>query len=160
MARMRPTTRADQCPQLGVERTQRTRRLSAVHDPKPSLAEPKSRSGAQSDRPRRISALVGLPEHDPETKSWFAGFERTLERLGWSLGRNASIEYRYAPAATRVQEFAKETVAAQPDVILSYSTPASIALQRETRTSRSSSSGLPTRSDRLSSRVWHGPAAI
>lgn len=36
--------------------------------------------------------------------------------------------------ATRVQEFAKETVAAQPDVILSYSTPASIALQRETRT--------------------------
>ena len=33
-----------------------------------------------------------------------------------------------------MQEFAKETVAAQPDVILSYSTPASIALQRETRT--------------------------
>jgi hypothetical protein len=30
---MRPTGRADQCPQLGVERTQRGRRLWAVHDP-------------------------------------------------------------------------------------------------------------------------------
>src|SRR5438309_2441998 len=33
VARMRPTGRADQCPQLGVERTQRGRRLWAVHDP-------------------------------------------------------------------------------------------------------------------------------
>ena len=29
---MRPTGRADQCPKLGVERTQRGRRLWAVHD--------------------------------------------------------------------------------------------------------------------------------
>ena len=33
MARMRHPGRADQCPQLGVDRTQRTRRLSAAHDP-------------------------------------------------------------------------------------------------------------------------------
>jgi ABC-type uncharacterized transport system substrate-binding protein len=33
-----------------------------------------------------------------------------------------------------VQELAKEVAAAQPDVILSYSTPASAALQRESRT--------------------------
>ena len=31
LARMRPTGRADRCPQLGVERTQRRRRLWAVH---------------------------------------------------------------------------------------------------------------------------------
>jgi hypothetical protein len=31
--RMRPTGHADQCPQLGVERTQRRHRLWAVHDP-------------------------------------------------------------------------------------------------------------------------------
>jgi hypothetical protein len=30
---MRPMGRGDQCPQLGVERTQRGRRLWAVHDP-------------------------------------------------------------------------------------------------------------------------------
>jgi hypothetical protein len=29
-----PVIRADQCPQLGVERTQRGRRLWAVHDPR------------------------------------------------------------------------------------------------------------------------------
>jgi len=38
VARMRPAGRADQCPQLGVERTQRGRRLWAVHDPKRSYA--------------------------------------------------------------------------------------------------------------------------
>ena len=33
VARMRPAGRADQCPQLEVERTQRGRRLWAVHEP-------------------------------------------------------------------------------------------------------------------------------
>jgi hypothetical protein len=33
LARMRPAGRADQCPQLGVERTQRGPLLWAVHDP-------------------------------------------------------------------------------------------------------------------------------
>ena len=37
-ARMRPPGRADQCPQLGVERTQRGRRLWAVHGPQADLA--------------------------------------------------------------------------------------------------------------------------
>src|SRR5262249_11956202 len=89
--------------------------------------------GQQSERMRRVGALIGLPGNDAETRSWLAGFEKTLERLGWIGGRNVQIEYRYAPAARRVQELAKEVVATQPDVILSYSTPASAALQRETR---------------------------
>src|SRR6266436_2031662 len=37
-----PTGRADQCPQLGVERTQRGRRLWAVHDPNPTCEAQKS----------------------------------------------------------------------------------------------------------------------
>jgi hypothetical protein len=39
LARMRPTGRADQCPQLGVERTQRGRRFWAVHDPNPDIGQ-------------------------------------------------------------------------------------------------------------------------
>jgi putative ABC transport system substrate-binding protein len=99
-----------------------------------AAAWPLAARAQQGERMRRVGALIGLPENDPETKSWLAGFEKTLERLGWLPGRNVRIEYRYAPAATRVQELAKEAVATQPDVILSYSTPASIALQRESRT--------------------------
>src|SRR5262245_337093 len=88
---------------------------------------------AQQDRVRRVGALVGLPENDPEVISWLAGFEQTLQRLGWSRESNIRIDYRYSPGGARVQELAKEVVAAQPDVILSYSTPSSTALQRETR---------------------------
>src|SRR5437899_6294170 len=99
-----------------------------------AAAWPLAARAQQDERVRRVGALIGLPENDPETKSWLADFEKTLERLGWSPGRNVRIEYCYAPAATRVQELAKEVVATQPDVILSYSTPASAALQRESRT--------------------------
>jgi putative ABC transport system substrate-binding protein len=88
----------------------------------------------QPDRIRRIGALIGLPENDPEVRRWLAGFERVLEQLGWSQGRNTRIDYRYAPAGSQVQALAKEVVAAQPDVIFVYSTPSSNALQRETST--------------------------
>jgi putative ABC transport system substrate-binding protein len=97
-------------------------------------ALPVAARAQQGERIRRVGALIGLPENDPETRSWLADFEKTLERLGWLPGRDVRIEYRYSPAATRVQELAKEVVATQPDVILSYSTPASAALQRESST--------------------------
>ena len=48
LARMRPTGRADQCPELEVEPTQRGRRLWAVHDPERALAGPKFCTGART----------------------------------------------------------------------------------------------------------------
>src|SRR5262245_20008478 len=97
-----------------------------------AAAWPLAARAQQADRMRHVGALVGLPETDPEVKAWLAGFEQTLGRLGWLPGRSVRIDYRYAPAGSQVQAFAKEVVAAQPDVILSFSTPAAIALQRET----------------------------
>src|SRR5262245_7953011 len=99
-----------------------------------AAAMPLAVRAQQAERVRRVGALVGLPEGDPEVRRWLAGFERVLEQLGWSQGRNIRIEYRYAPAGAQVQALAKELVAAQPDVIFVYSTPASNALQRETST--------------------------
>jgi putative ABC transport system substrate-binding protein len=99
-----------------------------------AAAWPFAARAQQSDNMRRLGALVGLPENDPEVKSWIAAFEQTLQRLGWSLGRNVRIDYRYAPAGAHVQALANEVVATQPDVILSYSTPASLALQQESST--------------------------
>ena len=63
-----------------------------------------------------------------------AGFHQSLERLGWSEGRNVRIDYRFAPAGAEALALAKELVALQPDVILSQSTPVTTALQREIRT--------------------------
>src|SRR5262245_26878769 len=94
-----------------------------------AAAWPLAARAQQGEGVRRVGALIGLPENDPLTRSWLASFEKTLGQLGWSLGRNIRIEYRYAPAAARVQELANEVVASQPDVILSFSTPASVALQ-------------------------------
>jgi putative tryptophan/tyrosine transport system substrate-binding protein len=88
----------------------------------------------QSERIRRIGVLMGLAEHDPDTRARLAGFRQGLERHGWSEGRNVSIDYRFAPAGAQAPGLAKELVALQPDVILANSTPVTAVLQRETRT--------------------------
>jgi putative ABC transport system substrate-binding protein len=88
----------------------------------------------QIDRMRRIGVLVVLAEDDPDTKARLAGLRQGLERLGWSEGRNVRIDYRFDPAGTQVQVLAKELVALQPDVVICQASPATSALQRETRT--------------------------
>jgi ABC-type uncharacterized transport system substrate-binding protein len=88
----------------------------------------------QPERLRRVGVLVGLAEADPDTKSRLAAFQQGLERLGWSEGRNVRIDYRFAPPGAQLQTLARELVSLQPDVILSQASPATRALQRETRT--------------------------
>ena len=86
------------------------------------------------DRVRRVGVLIALPENDPELQKWIAAFQRGLEKLGWSEGRNLQLDYRFAPAAARAPALAKELLALHPDVILAFSTPVAAAFQRETRT--------------------------
>ena len=58
-----------------------------------------------------------------------------LQKLGWTEGRNVTIEYRWAAAeADLVQQFAKELVALQPDLILTQNTPITAAVLQQTRT--------------------------
>jgi ABC-type uncharacterized transport system substrate-binding protein len=91
--------------------------------------------GAQrGERMPRVGVLMGLAEHDRDTKARLAGFRQGLERHGWSEGRNVRIDYRFVSAAAPAPVLAKELVALQPDVILANSTPVTAALQRETHT--------------------------
>jgi putative ABC transport system substrate-binding protein len=78
--------------------------------------------------------MIALPENDPELKKRLAAFRSALDRLGWWEGRNLRLDFRFAPAGARAQEFAKELLALQPDVVLAFSTPVAAAFQRETRT--------------------------
>jgi putative ABC transport system substrate-binding protein len=98
-------------------------------------AWPVAARAQQPARMRRIGVLMGSAEGDPDTQARLASFRQGLERQGWSEGRNARIDVRYAQASSeRAQVFVKELVALQPDVILSDATPYTAMLQREGRT--------------------------
>jgi ABC transporter substrate binding protein len=81
---------------------------------------------------RHIGVLMGLAEDDRDTKARLFGLRQGLEKLGWIEGRNVRIDYRFAPGGARAEVFAKELVELRPDVILSNTSPATAALQRET----------------------------
>jgi putative tryptophan/tyrosine transport system substrate-binding protein len=89
----------------------------------------------QGERVRRVGALMGWSETDPEYRSWLAAFVQEFARLGWVDGHNVRIDQRWTDYdAARTRTFAKELIELQPDVILAGSTLATAALHRETRT--------------------------
>ena len=90
---------------------------------------------AQGDRMPRIGVLMAYAEGDPEGQAWVAAFREGLQKFGWAEGRNIRIDTRWAtPDVEAMQQFAKELVALQPDLILSQSTPTTAALLQQTRT--------------------------
>jgi len=89
----------------------------------------------QGDRVRRIGALNGANEDDPEGKLRYSAFTQALAGLGWTEGRNVRMDLRWGVDDTdRIQSLAQELVGLQPDIILTDTTPTTVALQRETRT--------------------------
>jgi putative tryptophan/tyrosine transport system substrate-binding protein len=99
-----------------------------------AVAWPLAARAQQSERMRRVGVLVGLAENDPEMKERIEGLRQGLEKLGWAEGSNLRIDYRFAPAGAQARLLARELIALQPDVILTQSTPATAAMQQETRT--------------------------
>ena len=89
----------------------------------------------QTDRARRIGVLMAFNETDARARSWISLFEDELAKLGWRGDRKPQTDVRWAgDNVERMQTFAKELIALQPDVILSFGTPVTAALQRETHT--------------------------
>ena len=88
----------------------------------------------QGDRVRRIGVLLaGDEKNDRVRKAYVTAFTQTLADLGWTDGRNLRIDLRWASDdINRIREFAQELVRLQPDIIVTDSTPATAALQRET----------------------------
>ena len=102
-----------------------------------ATAWPLSAHGQQGDRVRRIGVLLPFDQNDPAAKTFLFAFTQALLDLGWTDGRNARLDLRWGRGdANRIGEFAHELVGLQPDIILTTSTPATVALQRETRTIR------------------------
>src|SRR6516162_6684581 len=64
---------------------------------------------------------------------WTAAFVQRLRELGWTEGRNVTIEYRWAEGRSeRFAEFAAEFVRLKVDVILTHNTPPVLAAKQAT----------------------------
>ncbi len=88
----------------------------------------------QGERMRRIGALIGGAETDPESRARVAALREGLEQRGWSEGRNLRIDYRWASAdSDRIRVFAAELVATAPEAIFAHTTPATTRLLEATR---------------------------
>jgi putative ABC transport system substrate-binding protein len=99
-----------------------------------AAAWPLAARAQQGDRVRRIGVLMGADENDLIAKPLVAALTRSLEDLGWTDGRNVRIDLHWGGNDTnRIRTLAQELVGLQPDIILATSTPATVALQRETR---------------------------
>jgi len=92
---------------------------------------------AQSERVRRIGLFVLGDENDPLAKTEVSTFTQALASLGWTDGRNLRMDLRWhgdGDDINRLRALAQELVGLRPDIILANSTPATLVLQRETRT--------------------------
>jgi ABC-type uncharacterized transport system substrate-binding protein len=86
------------------------------------------------ERVRRVGVLMTLPAGDPEAQARIGAFLQGLQELGWAIGRNVRIDYRFAADAGSVARSAAELVALAPEVILAHANPSLAALQQATRT--------------------------
>jgi len=100
-----------------------------------AAAWPLAARAQQPERVRRIGVLTNLSKDDPEDHARNAAFLEGLQQLGWIVGRNVQIDYRWgAGNADRNRRGAAELVALAPDVFLATGTPALEASQQATRT--------------------------
>jgi putative ABC transport system substrate-binding protein len=99
-----------------------------------AAAWPLAARAQQPERMRRIGVLMNLTADDPEAPARIAAFAQGLADLGWTIGRNLRLDYRWgAGDAERIRKDAAELVALAPDVILSSGTPTVAAVQQATR---------------------------
>ena len=87
------------------------------------------------ERVRRLGVFTGTVADDTDTKDRIAGFLQVLGQLGWTEGRNLSVELRAGSGnAETMRKNAAELVAWAPDVILAQGGSSVSALLQQTRT--------------------------
>jgi putative ABC transport system substrate-binding protein len=78
----------------------------------------------QGERMRRIGVLMPAAADDTEFQTRIGAFQQALALLGWTIGRNARIDIRWATAnASEIRRHAAELVALAPDVLLATGAP-------------------------------------
>jgi ABC-type uncharacterized transport system substrate-binding protein len=100
-----------------------------------AVAWPLAARAQQREQMRRIGVLMNLGSDDAEGQARNAAFLQGLQELGWTVGRNVRIEYRWgAGDAELFRRYASELVALAPDVILAVGAAVVPSLLQATRT--------------------------
>jgi len=87
----------------------------------------------QPDRMRRIGWLEQGQPDDPNVQARISAVRQGLEQLGWVVGRNLQIDYRWGVVSFEMaQRLGGELLSLSPDVVLSVGSPGVKALQQAT----------------------------
>jgi putative ABC transport system substrate-binding protein len=96
-----------------------------------AAAWPLAARAQQPERVRRIGVLMNIAADDADAPTRIAAFAQGLQELGWTIGRNLRIEYRWsAGEADRIRRYAAEIAAFSPDVIIAAGGAHAAAVQR------------------------------
>jgi ABC-type uncharacterized transport system substrate-binding protein len=100
-----------------------------------AVAWPVAVRAQQLGRVRRLGVLMSAAADDAQGQAWRAAFVQGLQQLGWEVGGNIRIDYRWGAGDTeRFRKYASELVALGPDVILGTAASIVAALQQVSRT--------------------------
>jgi len=101
-----------------------------------AAAWPLTARAQQPERMRRIGVLAGgAVATDTDTQARNAVLAKSLQELGWVIGRNVQIDFRYGLGdAANVRKYVEELVALAPDVVLASGASALAPLLQATRT--------------------------
>ena len=100
-----------------------------------AAAWPLAARAQQRERMRRIGVLLNLGSDDQEGQTRNAAFLQALQELGWTVGRNIRIDYRWgAGNAELYRKHAADLVALAPDIILTNGTSIIGPVLQTTRT--------------------------
>jgi ABC-type uncharacterized transport system substrate-binding protein len=84
-----------------------------------ATAWPLAARAQQGDPVRRIGVLMPYAADDPQAHRYMEAFLQRLQELGWVIGRNVQIDYRWTPDyPSRGRAVAEELVSLAPDVVL------------------------------------------
>jgi len=100
-----------------------------------AAAWPLAARAQQGERVRRVGWFTSLAADDPVPQAYIAALLRGLQELGWSVGRNVRIDYRWGAANAELKRrYAAELIALSPDVIVTTGDSNTAALLQATRT--------------------------
>ena len=89
----------------------------------------------QREQMRSVGVLTPFAPHDSEGQDRVTAFVQALQQLGWSVGQNIRLHYRWGDGTSAtMQKYAAEIVALAPDVILADSSASVAPLLQATQT--------------------------